>query len=149
MNLALSNGEQLIKSWEYGKLKGLLLTKGTYTLAVTNKRLIHVYEAKKELVREDYDLKSIQSVNASFKFKRRLLIFKRGSLYLSFTTSLYDEVSVVGLSALKNKASFLSRIPLIGRLFGGKKKPKVNVADAKDIVTNLSSLVINTQEAGV
>lgn len=145
MNLALSNGEQLVKSWEYGKYKGLIFTKGTCTLAVTNKRIIVVMEGKKETTRDDYDLKNIKSVSAGFKYKRRFFIFKRGSLDLSFATDLFDVVSVVGLSAIKAKGSFLSRIPLIGRLFGGgKTKVKVDVNAAKDIVQNISSMVLTS-----
>lgn len=149
MNLALSNGEAIVKSWNYGKLKGWFLTKGSFNLTVTNKKIISTYECKNEISRTDYDLNSIKGVLVAYEMKRRFFIFKRGALSISFTTSLFDEVSIVGLSAIRNKNSFLSRIPIIGWFFGGgKKKVKVDVNAAKDIVENLSSMILNNK-AGV
>lgn len=150
MNLALSNGETIVKSWNYGKLKGWFLTKGNFTLTVTNKKLVSTYECKNEVTRTDYDLNSIKGLCVAYEMKRRFLFFKRGALSISFTTPVFDEVSIVGLSSIGNKRSFLSRIPIIGWFFGGgKKKVKVDVSAAKDIVENLSALIINTANAGV
>lgn len=149
MNLALSQDEKIVKTWDYGVIKTLFRIRGTFTLVVTNKRLISIFESKKETSREDYDLHDIKSVSASFKMKRRLIFFKRGSLELSLATKLFDVVSVVGLSAINSKPSILARIPIIGGLFRGNKgKVKVYIPEAKDIVENISSLVMNTVKMG-
>ncbi len=149
MNLVLSQDEKIVKSWDYGALKGLFRVHGSFTLAVTNKRVISVYDSKKETSREDYNLQEIKSVSASCKYKRHFIFFKRGCLELAFTTEMFDSISVVGLNAISSKPSLLARIPIIGILFRGKKsKVKVKVNEAKDIVENISSLIMNTTKAG-
>lgn len=148
MNLALSNGENVVKSWEYGKLKGWFLTKGTYTLTVTNKKIISTYENKKESFREDFDISDLNGVAVSYRMRRRFFFFKRGQLAVSLYSPAEEHV-LVGLSAIKGD-SWLSRIPIIGWFFGGgTKKIKVDVNAAKDIVANLSSLVLKTDKAAV
>lgn len=150
MNLALSNGENVVKTWDYGKLKGWFLTKGTYTLTVTNKKIVSTFEGKNQIIREDYDLRDIKGVFVAYKMKRRFFFFKRGALSISFTTREFQEVSIVGLSAIRNKNSFLARIPIIGWFFGGgTRKVRVDVGMAKEIVENLSALIINTANATV
>lgn len=143
MNLALANGEHIVKTWNYGVNKGLFLVKGTYSLTVTNKKIISVYEGKKETSREDYELQNVHGVNVSYKYKRRFIFFKRGQLSLSFFTPVYDDVTIVGLSAIGSKKGFFAR------LFGKRTKVKVDVNVAKDIVENISALIMNTTEAGV
>lgn len=149
MELKLSHDEVIVKSWEYGVLKGLFVTHGKFTLAVTNKRLISIYESKDETSRDEYDLNQIKSVSASYKFYGYLFFFKRGSLDLSLVTSPFKVISVVGLNAISSKPNILARIPIIGFLFRGKKdKVKVYVKEAKDIVENISSLIMNTTNVG-
>ncbi len=149
MNLTLSQDERVIKSWDYGVLKGWFLTHGTFSLAVTNKRVIYTYVSKKETIREDYNLQEIKSVSAAYKYKRRFIFFKRGCLELSFTTEMFDAITVVGLNAISSKPSLLARLPLIGFLFQEKKsKAKVHINEARDIVENISSLIMNTAKAG-
>ena len=61
MNLTLSQDERVVKSWDYGVLKGWFLIHGTFSLTVTNKRVIHTYVSKKETIREDYNLQEIKT----------------------------------------------------------------------------------------
>lgn len=148
MNLALSNGETVLKSWDYGKLKGMIFTKGVYSLTVTNKKLISSYEAKNESYREDYDLSAVNGIGVSFKMKRRFLFFKRGQLSITLYTPA-NEVDLVGISAIRGKGSVLSRLPIIGGLFGNTGKIKVDVNCAKEIVNVLSTLVLKASEPQV
>lgn len=148
MNLALSNGETVLKSWDYGKLKGGFFTKGTYSLTVTNKKLIASYESKQESFREDFDLSSVNGLSVSFKIKKRFLIFKRGSLSVS-VYSPANTVDLVGISAIRAGGSLLSRLPIIGGLFGGARKIKVDVNCAKEIANTLSTLVFKSSEPQV
>lgn len=145
MDVKLFQDEKVVKSWDYGVYKRWFRVRGSFTLIVTNKRVISIYEGKTDTSRDDYYLSNIQNVSVNYAFKRHFFFFKRGSLEVSFATDVFDDVSVVGLSAINNKPSLLQRIPLIGRLFAGKKaKVKVNVDVAKDIVHNLSTLVMET-----
>lgn len=149
MNLALANGEHIVKSWEYGKRKKWFRVRGTYSLIVTNKKVVEIYEGKNETFCTDFNLCDIKGVDASYKMKRRFFFFKRGALSVSFYTRNYDDFTLVGLSAISAKGSFLSRIPIIGRLFAGHDaKVKVDVNAAKEIVNNISALVSQNQEAG-
>ena len=148
MDLALLKGEKVMKSWDYGKLKGWFLTKGTYNLTVTNKKIISTYETKQECFREDFDLNDVNGVAVSFKMKRRFFFFKRGALSVSLYTPS-QEHSLVGVSAVKGD-SWISRIPVIGWFFGGgTKKIKVDVNAAKDVVASLSLLVLKAEESAV
>lgn len=142
MNLALANGETVLKSWDYGKKKGLFLTKGTYTLTVTNKKIISTYEGKKESSRDDFDLSGVTGVSVSYKMKRRLIFFKTGSLSVTLYGAPTEEISLVGISSLRASGFF-------ARLFSGKTKIKVDVNCAKDIVNSLSSLIFKNNEAQV
>ena len=148
MNIVLADGEKTVKSWDYGKAKGLFLTRGQYNLTLTNQKLISVYEGKKEAVREDYDLKGIKGISVSYKVKRRFFFFKRGQLSVSFYNAPTDEHVLIGLSAIRGGGflNFLRSIPIIGILFGGSKtKIKVDVNAAKDIVANLSALIYGSK----
>ncbi len=143
MDVKLFQDEKVVKSWDYGVYKRWFRVRGKFTLVVTNKRVISLYEGKTDSSREDYYLCNIQNVSVNYAFKRHFFFFKRGSLEVSFATDVFDDVSVVGLSAITNKPSLLQRIPLIGRFFAGKKaKVKVDVNAAKDVVLNLSTLVM-------
>lgn len=144
MDLVLSSGETIVKSWDYGKAKGRIRTKGVYNLTVTNKKIISSFENKKETYREDFDLNEINGVSVSYKIKRRFFFFKRGQLSVAFYTPA-EEHTLIGLSAIRGNGSFLSRIPIIGWLFGGGvTRVKVDVNAAKDIVENLSALILKT-----
>lgn len=146
MDLALTNGEKILKSWDYGKLKGFILTKGTYNLTVTNKKIIASYEGRKECNREDFALSEVNGVAVSYKMKRRFIFFKRGELSVSLFSPAREQ-AIVGIGNI-NKPGFLSRIPVIGWLFGGgRRKIKVNVNAAQEIVATLSSLVLNSGAA--
>ena len=150
MNIVLADGEKIVKSWDYGKAKGLIFTRGQYNLTLTNQKLISIYEGKKEAVREDYDLNEIKGISVSYKMKRRFFFFKRGQLSLSFYNAPTCEHVLIGLSAIRRGGfmNFLRNIPIIGILFGGSKtKIKVDVDSAKDIVANLSALIYGSKTA--
>ena len=152
MEIVLNNGEQIVKSWYYGKAKGLIFTRGKYNLTLTNKKIICMFENKKESSRQDFDINEIKGVSASYVVKRRFFIFKRGQLNVSlFMPS--SEHTLVGLNAIRGGGGFLAflrAIPILGLLFGGSKtKIKVDVNAAKDVVANLSALVLKYQSSAV
>lgn len=150
MNIVLADGEKTVKSWDYGKAKGLIFTRGKYNLTLTNQKLISIYESKKETEREDYDLNGVKGISVSYKMKRHFFIFKRGQLSVSFYNAPTDEHVLIGLSGIRGGGflNFLRCIPIIGILFGGSKtKIKVDVNAAKDIVENLSALIYSSKAA--
>lgn len=54
MQLLLGEGEQVLKSWDYAKQKKLIGFKRSYSLTLTNKRLIQTETLKRGVKRKDF-----------------------------------------------------------------------------------------------
>lgn len=160
MDLKLSQGEQVVKSWDYAKTKGTFFTKGRYNLTVTNKKIVSSYETKKSVKREDINLSEISGISAEYS--------KSGSPFLTFLGVLFC-ISIVGLpigiiiliinrkgqltlSALTDVSdySMVEVNGVGGRFFGKKKKKlklKVDIGAAKEIVSDISTVVSNIKNS--
>ncbi len=79
MNLPLTEGESIVKSWAYGKARGSLIggDRQEMSLTVTNKRIINMVDGKKSFSQSEIPIDQVKSVNGSCAKHSRLglLIF--------------------------------------------------------------------------
>ena len=138
MGFELTNGENEIASWEYGvKKRFFFFTVATHKLILTNKRIIALSEGKKWMERDEMQLSDVKGVNVIFKWKRRLLFFKRAMIGLSvYTPSMTN--FLFGMSTV--------RTSFFGRLFGGGRI-KVYSQAAQDLATRLPKLLLDATTA--
>ena len=80
MNVALGTGEKVIKSWDYAKAKGILFTKGTGNLTVTDRRVISATETKKSLTRDEMPLSAITGISTGYYSNFSILFVLLGVL---------------------------------------------------------------------
>lgn len=148
MEVKLMNGEKVFANWDYAKTKGLLLKKSTYSLTVTNHRVISTIKDKRNLSTEIINIEKISGVSTSY-YKQRVgffriiltlglaLLFREKALTVSFfgvgkTYDMIGSQTVGGFFASK---------------FGSKKKGngsrtlQVDRVMAENIVETLPSLI--------
>ncbi len=96
--MVLAKDETLVKEWEYGRSKSGKLGKETsYTLAVTNKRIVASSKSCRKNGREEITLSDVKGVSATHSTPSKLAAIIQiaiGALYLLlyFVCFLYREV---------------------------------------------------------
>ena len=65
MDISKAESEQVYKSWDYAKTKGLIFTKGLYNLTVTDKKVITVTKTKLNTTRTEIMKNEISGVSVS------------------------------------------------------------------------------------
>lgn len=82
MQLLLGDGEQVLKSWDYAKQKKLIGFKRSYSLTLTNKRLIQTETLKHGVKRKDFLVENIRGVEVSNDSVLNILLVMLGIIFL-------------------------------------------------------------------
>lgn len=82
MQLLLGDGEQVLKSWDYAKQKKLIGFKRSYSLTLTNKRLIQTETLKRGVKRKDFLVENIRGVEVSNDSVLNILLVMLGIIFL-------------------------------------------------------------------
>lgn len=82
MQLLLGEGEQVLKSWDYAKQKKLIGFKRSYSLTLTNKRLIQTETLKRGVKRKDFLVENIRGVEVSNDSVLNILLIILGIIFL-------------------------------------------------------------------
>lgn len=149
MNATLTNDERIVKSWEYAKVKGLILTKGTSNLTVTNKRLIVTTQTKRSLSRDDMPIENITSISANYYSNFSLPLVLLGVLLCITIVLLPIGVNLIRLGTGTSLIVVVGNMPSepvitttsIRRLKRRRFKAKVNRALAQEICEQLSTII--------
>ena len=80
--MLLGEGEQVLKSWDYAKQKKLIGFKRSYSLTLTNKRLIQTETLKRGIKRKDFLVENIRGVEVSNDSVLNILLIILGIIFL-------------------------------------------------------------------
>ena len=80
--MLLGEGEQVLKSWDYAKQKKLIGFKRSYSLTLTNKRLIQTETLKRGVKRKDFLVENIRDVEVSNDSVLNILLVMLGIIFL-------------------------------------------------------------------
>lgn len=80
--MLLDDGEQVLKSWDYAKQKKLIGFKRSYSLTLTNKRLIQTETLKHGVKRKDFLVENIRGVEVSNDSVLNILLVMLGIIFL-------------------------------------------------------------------
>ena len=80
--MLLGEGEQVLKSWDYAKQKKLIGFKRSYSLTLTNKRLIQTETLKHGVKRKDFLVENIRGVEVSNDSVLNILLVMLGIIFL-------------------------------------------------------------------
>lgn len=80
--MLLGEGEQVLKSWDYAKQKKLIGFKRSYSLTLTNKRLIQTETLKRGVKRKDFLVENIRGVEVSNDSVLNILLVMLGIIFL-------------------------------------------------------------------
>ena len=94
MQLLLGEGEQVLKSWDYAKQKKLIGFKRSYSLTLTNKRLIQTETVK----RKDFLVENIRGVEVSNDSVLNILLIILGIIFLGGGIGMMVSLPVVGIA---------------------------------------------------
>lgn len=150
MNLSLGSNESIIKSWEYAKLKGLIFTKGTSNLTVTNKRVIAINESKRGLSRDEIAIDEISGISTNYYNNFSLLLVLLGVIFCLTLILIPIGLTLIQLGTGTSLTVIMDGYPIndpiissssIRRIRTKRFKLKVNKSVAKEIAEQLSTLI--------
>lgn len=98
MQLLLGEGEQVLKSWDYAKQKKLIGFKRSYSLTLTNKRLIQTETLKRGVKRKDFLVENIRGVEVSNDSVLNILLIILGIIFLGGGIGMMVSLPVVGIA---------------------------------------------------
>lgn len=98
MQLLLGDGEQFLKSWDYAKQKNLIGFKRSYSLTLTNKRLIQTETLKHGVKRKDFLVENIRGVEVSNDSVLNILLVMLGIIFLGGGIGMMVGLPVVGIA---------------------------------------------------
>lgn len=171
MSILLSDGESLIKDWDYASGKG---NDGKYhaNLIVTSKRIISKISSKHYTSYEDVPLNTVKSVTCSQGKKSNfwpicgiilgvlfmiavvgiiLIVFcvkklNQGEFSLCITTDGFENKSIViGAVKDKGKGGFFSR--LFSKFKRNKFKVRIDFNTANEICETIGAIILNNKAA--
>lgn len=138
MDIQLNADEKQVASWTYGVKKRFFFFKvAEHGLILTNKRLVAISQGKKWLERDEVNLNDIKGLTVAFKWKRRLIFFKRAAIALSVYSPSMPNL-MFGMTTVKTG--------FFARLFGGGRI-KVYAKEAKDLANRLPALLLEASSA--
>lgn len=97
MQLLLGEDEQVLKSWGYAKQKKLIGFKRSYSLTLTNKRLIQTETLKRGVKRKDFLVENIRGVEVSNDSVLSILLIILGIMFLGSAVGMMVGLPVVGI----------------------------------------------------
>lgn len=97
MQLLLGEGEQVLKSWDYAKQKKLIGFKRSYSLTLTNKRLIQTETLKRGVKRKDFLVNNISGVEVSNDSVLSILMVILGIIFLGGAIGMMVSLPLVGI----------------------------------------------------
>ena len=150
MNLSLGSNEAVVKSWDYAKTKGIIFTKGTSNLTVTNKRVIATTESKRGISRDEVSISEISGISANYYSNFSILLVLLGILFfctiilIPLGSLLFDLGTGTSLTVVVDGYPMTDAIIASSSIKRKRKKRfklKVNKSAAKEICEQLSTII--------
>ena len=96
--MLLGEGEQVLKSWDCAKQKKLIGFKRSYSLTLTNKRLIQAETLKRGVKHKDFLVENIRGVEVSNDSVLNILLIILGIIFLGGGIGMMVSLPVVGIA---------------------------------------------------